>query len=88
MYQHDPSSNHVFGLLAFQILLIHSKLHTLYSFLHTHFTVCVIFGYHRVAIKWKQVFPGKERNAYRHIYNVITLSSVQSSAFRREDKEK
>lgn len=81
-------SNHLFVLLVFQVLFIDSKLHTLYYYLHMHFTVSMISGYHRVAVKWKQIFPRKEKNVYSHIYSVIALSSVQSSAFKREDERK
>lgn len=60
---------------------------TLYYFLHMHFTVCMIFGYHGAAIKWKQIFPRKEKNAHSHTYSVIAPSSVQSSAFKRRWKK-
>lgn len=48
----------------------------------------MIFGYHRVAIMWKQIFPKKEENAYRHIKSVTALSSVQSTAFKEKMKKK
>lgn len=48
----------------------------------------MIFGYHRVAIMWKQIFPKKEENAYRHIKTVTALSSVQSTAFKEKMKKK
>lgn len=53
-----------------------------------YFTVCVIFGYHRLAIMWKQIFPRKEENASRHTKTVIAPSSVQSTAFKEKMKEK
>lgn len=88
MHQQDSLSNHLLRLLVFQLVFIHSKLHTLYYFLHMYFTVCMIFGYHWIAIMWKQVFPKKEENAYRHTKSVIALSSIQSTAFKEKMKEK
>lgn len=52
------------------------------------FTVCMIFGYHWAAIMWKQIFPRKEENAYRHTKSVIAPSSVQSTEFQEKMKEK
>lgn len=48
----------------------------------------MIFGYHWFAMAWKQIFPRKEENAYRHMKSVIAPSSVQSTEFKEKMKEK
>lgn len=86
----SPPRSHVLGLLVFQVLFIHS--HTL----HTHYTIffiCIsLYAWHLVITgllsSGNKYFLERKENAYNHIYSVIAPSSVQSSAFKREDERK
>lgn len=83
MHHHDHPSNHLFGLLVFQVLFIHSKLH------YTIFFICIsLYAWYLVITGLlSSGFPRKEKNAYSHTYSVIAPSSVQSSAFKRRWKK-
>lgn len=56
-HQYDPQQLFICTLFFFR-----SSLHT-ENYTHYYFSICVIYGYHRVTINWKQVFLSK-KNKY------------------------